>query len=173
MAPQLSDHPKVCTNLKLRQLMRRVTQHYDREIGRAGLKTTQYSLLSYIENMGPIRPIDLANKIKMEPSTLTRNLKPLLDAGWVSLDAGQDARSRLITMSETGMKKRAEARRYWRKAQSELNQLLGIETVLALHALIDQSMEKLERPKQPRRHSQTVGAHGKICRSGRRRQLCE
>ena len=30
-----------CTNFKLRQLMRRVTRHYDLEIAGAGLKTTQ------------------------------------------------------------------------------------------------------------------------------------
>ena len=35
-----------CTNFKLRQLMRRVAHHYDLEMAGAGLKTTQYSLLS-------------------------------------------------------------------------------------------------------------------------------
>ena len=29
-----------CTNFKLRQLMRRVAQHYDLEMARAGLRTT-------------------------------------------------------------------------------------------------------------------------------------
>ena len=37
-----------CTNFKLRQLMRRVAQHYDLEMSGAGLKTTQYSLLSHV-----------------------------------------------------------------------------------------------------------------------------
>ncbi|MDP1998494.1 MAG: MarR family transcriptional regulator, partial [Rhodoferax sp.] len=37
-----------CTNLRLRQMMRRVAQHYDQEMAQAGLKTTQYSLLTYV-----------------------------------------------------------------------------------------------------------------------------
>ena len=37
-----------CTNFKLRQLMRRVAQHYDLEMAGAGLKITQYSLLSHV-----------------------------------------------------------------------------------------------------------------------------
>ena len=37
--------PQGCTNMKLRQLMRRVTQHYDAEVGKTGLKGTQYSLM--------------------------------------------------------------------------------------------------------------------------------
>jgi hypothetical protein len=40
--------PKGCTNFKLRQLTRRVSQHYDRVVAASGLKTTQYSLLSQI-----------------------------------------------------------------------------------------------------------------------------
>ncbi len=40
--------------------MRRVAQHYDAEVGKTGLKGTQYSLLSYVYKLGPIRPGDLA-----------------------------------------------------------------------------------------------------------------
>lgn len=138
------DRLQGCTNLKLRQFMRRVTQHYDTEMSKVGLKTTQYSLLSYIEKLGPIRPMDLAASIKMEPSTLTRNLKPLVDAGWVTVLAGVDARSRLVAITDTGRAKRAQAKRNWRKAQDGINELLGMGNVAALHALIDQSMNKLD-----------------------------
>lgn len=137
------EEPKGCTNLKLRQFMRRVTQHYDSEMSKVGLKTTQYSLLSYVEKLGPIRPIDLASSIKMEPSTLTRNLKPLADAGWINILAGTDARSRLVAITASGSAKRAQAKRKWRKAQDGINELLGLDTVATLHALIDQSMDML------------------------------
>lgn len=137
------DRPQGCTNLKLRQLMRRVAQHYDAEMGKVGLKTTQYSLLSYVEKLGPVRPMDLAQSIKMDASTLTRNLKPLADAGWVVVSAGADARSRLVTITDEGRQKRAEAKRKWKKAQEALNEALGISNVAALHTLIDQSMDKL------------------------------
>lgn len=142
-----SDHPilppRGCTNLKLRQFMRRVTQHYDAQMSQAGLKTTQYSLLSHIEKLGPVRPIDLAASMKMTPSTLTRNLRPLEEAGWIAIVAGTDARSRLIAMTKEGSAKRAAAKRRWRKAQDSLMELLGTRTVAALHDLIDQSMDKL------------------------------
>ena len=36
--------PAGCSSLKLRQLSRRVSQHFDHIVGEAGLKTTQYSL---------------------------------------------------------------------------------------------------------------------------------
>lgn len=135
--------PQGCTNFKLRQLTRRVTRHFDAELARAGLKTTQYSLLSHVLRMGPLRPVDLARAMGVMPSTLTRNLQPMLAAGWLTMGEGADARSRLISLTEAGREKRAQAQRSWRSAQTSLNAVLGEARVLALHTLIDESMALL------------------------------
>jgi DNA-binding MarR family transcriptional regulator len=136
--------PQGCTNLKLRQLMRRVAQHYDAEVGKTGLKGTQYSLLSYVVKLGPVRPVDLAAEMKITPSTLTRNLRPLVDAGWVEQGPGADARSRLVWATDSGREKRQEAQRRWRAAQEGINATLGAQRVVALHALLDACLERLE-----------------------------
>ena len=141
-----------CTNLKLRQLTRRISQLYDAELAQAGLKTTQYSLLSHVLKLGPIRPGDLAQAMKMDASTLTRNLKPLVVAGWVQLAEGADGRSRLITITEAGREKRQQAQRHWKAAQTSLNRLLGLQRLLTLHALIDESLEILADPVKEQRH---------------------
>jgi len=135
--------PQGCTNLKLRQLMRRVARHYDAEVGKCGLKGTQYSLLSYVVKLGPIRPGDLARAMKIDASTLTRNLRPLVAAGWLRLEAGSDARSRLVSVTDAGRDKRQEAQRRWRTAQEGINELLGVRRVLALHALVDECLDLL------------------------------
>ena len=135
--------PQGCTNIKLRQLMRRVAQHYDAEVGKTGLKTTQYSLLSYVLKLGPIRPADLAREMKVGPSTLSRNLRPLIDAGWLELGPGADARSRLVSVTQAGREKRQEAQRRWRVAQEGINQTLGPRRVVELHALIDECLDLL------------------------------
>ena len=140
----VSPKPQGCTNLKLRQLMRRVAQRYDAEVGQVGLKGTQYSLLSYVIKLGPIRPVDLAEAMNVDASTLSRNLKPLIAAGWVTLAAGEDARSRLVQATDAGREKRVEAQRRWRVAQEGLNAALGPQRVIALHALIDEAMQALD-----------------------------
>lgn len=129
--------------------MRRVAQHYDVEMAKCGLKTTQYSLLSHVLTLGPIRPGDLAAEMKMDASTLTRNLRPLVDAGWVSLQAGADARSRLVHITDAGRQKRAEAQRCWKVAQLSLNDTLGAGRVNALHALVDDSLALLTSIQEP------------------------
>lgn len=144
-APQ----PQGCTHLQLRQLMRRVAQLYDAELVRSGLKTTQYSLLSALDKLGPMAPGALAGVLRLQPSTLTRNLQPLLAAGLVAVGPGRDARSRLVELTEAGRARRAEARQCWKSAQLALNERLGVERVVALHALIQESMALLADDELP------------------------
>ncbi|RSZ36073.1 MULTISPECIES: MarR family winged helix-turn-helix transcriptional regulator [unclassified Variovorax] len=141
--------PRGCTSFKVRQLSRRLSQHYDAEVSQSGLKTTQYSLLSHLARLGPTRPVDLAAELKMTASTLSRNLQPLIVAGWIAQGAGADARSRLVQLTEEGEIKRREALAHWKTAQQKLNALLGVERVLALHLLIDEAMELLGGDDEP------------------------
>ena len=136
--------PQGCTNLKLRKLSRIVTRHYDHFVAAVGLKITQYSLLSHVVKLGPIRPVDLAKHMQMDASTLTRNLQPLSALGLLAVGAGADARSRLVSATEAGVAKQAEAQRAWKAAQLALNEKLGLERVSALHELLDSCIEILE-----------------------------
>jgi DNA-binding MarR family transcriptional regulator len=79
----------------------------------------------------------------MSTSTLSRNLQPLITSGWIEVNAGDDARSRLISATPVGQAKRTEAQSKWRVAQEGINATLGTERVLALHALIDESLDLL------------------------------
>jgi len=135
--------PRGCTHFQLRQLSRQVGLVYDAELAAVGLKTTQYSLLSALQTLGPVRPGDLAKAMKMEPSTLTRNLKPLLAAGWAALGPGTDGRSRAVQLTPAGQLLRAQARQRWRQAQDRLNASLGQARVAALHVLIQESLQLL------------------------------
>lgn len=135
--------PRGCTSFKVRQLSRRLSQHYDAEVSRSGLKTTQYSMLSHLARLGAIRPVDFAGELQMTASTLSRNLQPLIAAGWVTQGAGADARSRLVQITESGELKRREAMQYWKAAQQQVNDVLGVERVLALHRLVEESLELL------------------------------
>ena len=134
--------------MKLRRLTRRVARYYEAEVGKTGLKNTQYSLLSHVDKLGPLRPSDLARAMTVEASTLTRNLKPLIASGWLALDPGVDGRSRMVSLTAAGREKRQEAQRKWRIAQESINTALGARRVIALHALLDECMELLAPAKE-------------------------
>jgi DNA-binding MarR family transcriptional regulator len=142
--------PQGCTNFRLRQLLRSVSRLYDTEIGQAGLKTSQFSLLSHVLTLGPISPSDLAARMGMDASTLTRNLRPLIDKGWVLQGPGADQRGRSIVITPAGQAKHAEARVHWKRAQQLLNQRLGAPEVADLHRLIAHAQAALtDRPAEP------------------------
>ena len=139
--------PRGCTSQKLRQLSRRVSRHFDRIVAASGLKTTQYSLLSYIVRFEPVQPGVLADHMEMDASTLTRNLQPLVAQGWVVVGPGDDGRSRFVMATPAGREKRVAAQRDWKRAQVAFNERLGNERVARLHALIDECMAEIsERP---------------------------
>jgi DNA-binding MarR family transcriptional regulator len=142
-SPQVK--PQGCTNFRLRRLSRVASRRYDAHVAPSGLKTTQYSLLSHVLHFGPLRPVDRAREMNVDASTLTRNLKPMLAAGFLVQTEGPDARSRMLAITDAGREKRAEAQRLWHGAQLALNDILGTGRVLALHALLDESLELLQR----------------------------
>lgn len=74
------------TNFKAKQFARALTRIYDAELAKAALKTTQFTLLAHIFNRWPISPSNLALRMELDKSTLTRNLRPLLEAGLVIQD---------------------------------------------------------------------------------------
>ncbi|MGH6623377.1 MAG: MarR family winged helix-turn-helix transcriptional regulator [Burkholderiaceae bacterium] len=141
--------PQGCTHLKLRQAGRCLSQHYDAYTASAGLKTTQYSLLAAVMRREPVQPAALAASLNLDASTLTRNLRPLIDHGWIEVLPGPDARSRRVVTTAAGRAVRLEAQRYWREAQQALNERLGVKTVSDLHTLLDRVLAEFAAGDSP------------------------
>ncbi len=136
--------PRGCSHFKLKQASRLVGRHYDAHLGQlAGLKTTQYSLLSHLAAQPRVRPADLAAAMALTPSTLTRNLRALVEQGWVASVPGDDARSHWLSLTPEGKAKRAQAQKVWKGAQLAFNAKLGEARVARLHAVLDDCLAAL------------------------------
>lgn len=138
-----------CTCLRVRRLARRVTQFYDRVLAPSGMRVTQFSLLAALARSAPeqggIAVGPLAAVLDMDRTTLTRNLKPLIDAGLVTLAPGEtDARRREARLTPTGRRRYEQAKKLWRRAQDEMNRTLGLPRVAALHGLFDSLLDTLD-----------------------------
>jgi DNA-binding MarR family transcriptional regulator len=105
-----------------------VSRLYDEELRLAGLRTTQYSLLRVLERAGEVRQGDLGELTHLEETTLTRNLRPLVAAGWVLIRPGEDRREKLVALTEAGAAKLAEARPAWERAQARMQAQLPKQT---------------------------------------------
>lgn len=141
-----------CTCAKLRRLSRRVTAVYDRELAVSGLRVTQYSMLGVIQREAGDDGMPLtvlAERLDMDRTTLTRNLKPLIAQGWAELvSSDADARVRLARVTAAGSAAWQAAKPHWKRAQLEVNRTLGDDTVDRLHQWLD-TVTPLFRPPPP------------------------
>ena len=127
--------PVHCVSNNLQKTARAVSRLFAEEMRPSGLTRAQFPMLGYLEAAGPLPMSDLAARLYMERTTLTRNLKPLEDAGLVERPPDpQDARVRLVAITPLGRRKLREARRYWRRAQERVLKLYGAEQWLALES---------------------------------------
>ena len=134
-AAMVSETP--CTCAMLRRTTRRVTQFYDYALRPSGLRLTQYSLLANINRADGLCITDLAERLAMERTTLTRNLRPLEQAGWIRVAAGANRRQRAVHITPEGSTKFEQAKPLWKAAESMFREQIGRTDTEALRGLLD------------------------------------
>jgi DNA-binding MarR family transcriptional regulator len=139
--PELADH--VCTCFRLRRTARRVTQIYDRRLAPLGLRVTQYSLLAHLVGKPPTAIGAFAEVMGMDRTTLTRNVRPLLAAGYLELAQGGDRRTRALALTAEGKALFRRAWPLWRAAELEVRATLGAGVTAELHRTLAATHEKL------------------------------
>lgn len=140
--PHDSNPETPCNCAALRQAARVVTRHYDRALAPMGLRITQYPILAWLASAGPMTMHVLAERLVMDRATLGHNLRPLEAQGFVALAVGEDKRSRVVTLTETGRRKLREARPAWREAQRNFETAFGAADAATLRAMLG----RLTRP---------------------------
>lgn len=135
-----------CTCALLRRTARRVTRIYDRALRPAGLQLTQFAVLANIARAGGLSITDLAARLEMDRTTLTRNLRPLARAGWVLLATGSDRRQRSVGLTQAGRRVHDRAYPLWQAAERQLRHDLGDDDARALRRLLDTTLERAAAP---------------------------
>ena len=131
-APELG--PCVCS--QVRRLARKLSSLYDARLSPEDLTITQYSLLADIERAGQLSHLVLAEKVGMERTTLTRNLRPLARAKWVAAATGKDRRQHLLQLTAAGRRKLIRSLPLWEEAQRQFLSQIGSESLQELRALL-------------------------------------
>lgn len=117
--------PASCNCLNIRRASQAVTEIYDEFLAPSNLKIGQYSLLKHINQAGPINVSDLALIIRLDRTTLVRNLKPLEKNGLIEDISKEGSRNRQLKLTVKGIDAYKNAEELWRKAQNFLDEYLG------------------------------------------------
>lgn len=119
---------EACACFNVRQASRAITSLYDDAMEGSGIKITQLAILATIHEARSISMQDLAAELSVDPSTMTRTLRPLIDERLVSIDApAGDRRSKLLAITPSGRRRLGAGGKRWMAAQDELCERLGKE----------------------------------------------
>jgi DNA-binding MarR family transcriptional regulator len=139
MQPIDKIYPKqssICTCMNIRRASRAVTQFYDEALKPCCLTIAQLSLLKNLATAKSVTISDLAKRMRIDRTTLNRNMKPLVDNGLLFISPGKDSRTRQVTLTESGIAACNEAWRLWEEAQASLREYLGEEDSTRLVQLL-------------------------------------
>jgi len=109
-----------CACASLRRTARVVTQLYEAELQGSGLRATQFTLVQALEQMGGAAQGALGELLGLDPTTLSRTLRPLERAGWIRAAAGKDRREVRWSLTPAGRRRFARVQAAWERAQGRL-----------------------------------------------------
>jgi DNA-binding MarR family transcriptional regulator len=138
-----------CTCRRARRTARQLTHIYNTALKPTGLTANQFDLLTNLFGAtltGQKRlPIGvLASRMGMHPTTLTRDLRPLIDRRLAEDGPDpRDGRIRAVHITAKGRERLREAVPYWRLAEKQVRCALGPEASHALNELLDVAFAKL------------------------------
>jgi DNA-binding MarR family transcriptional regulator len=144
-----------CTCGSLRKASRRISQFYDTALAPAGIKSTQFSILSEVERgslAGPLTMCELASAMVMDRSTLGHNLRPLERDDLVVLrQALHDRRKRYVELTAKGKSLLPRARQLWRRAENRFERIFGKDPAAELRAVLLDIANNRDLDSQPLR----------------------
>jgi DNA-binding MarR family transcriptional regulator len=118
-----------CLCAQTRRVDRLLNRIYDEALRPLGINILQKSLLSNIARFPEgIDTAELSQRLALDRSTLTRNLKTLQQMGLVSTSQNQhDRRRRDVTLTDAGRTTVKASEPLWHEAQTRVVAALGFE----------------------------------------------
>src|SRR5690349_17632646 len=107
-----------CIAVRVRALNRAITALYDEALRPHGLRVGQLNLLVAIARFGTARPGDLCRTLRMEKSTLSRDIEVMRRKGWLQVDPSAGGRARPLQLTPAGRALLEAVLPAWRAAQA-------------------------------------------------------
>jgi DNA-binding MarR family transcriptional regulator len=134
-----------CLAVRTRLLNRTVTNIFDEALRPLKVKVSQLNVLIVVAKRGPISPGDVARRLNMEKSTLSRNVERMRTRGWLKVSQGDTGRQQILEIGAAGRKLIETALPVWKEAQAKTEAMLGQRGARSLHRAADAVWAQLGR----------------------------
>ncbi len=136
--PTLDRVAKECIAVRVRLINRVITSLYDDALRPLGMRVSQGNILVAVARRGEARPADIARTLRVEKSTLSRDVEIMKKVGWIESEPPNGGRNQILRVTTKGMRLLVKAQPAWEKAQREAKRLIGDEGVKTIHRIAEQ-----------------------------------
>jgi DNA-binding MarR family transcriptional regulator len=124
-----------CAGWNSRLAARRITKFLDKHMAGGGLRLAQFALMAQVAAASDDTLGALAERMGLDQSTLSRNLRGLERAGFVEIASAEtDLRRRAVWLTEKGARRLEAALPIWRHAHAALAKLFDPQLARRLGA---------------------------------------
>jgi DNA-binding MarR family transcriptional regulator len=121
-----------CIAVRVRLINRVISALYDEALRPFGLRISQANILSAVAHMREARPADLSRILRIEKSTISRDVELMKQNGWLQSDPPTGGRNQTIRLTSHGKKLLDKTQASWEKAQADTKLLIGVDGEAAL-----------------------------------------
>ncbi len=132
-----------CLATRVRLLNRTITGIYDDALRPLGMTSGQMTMLVVIARQRPVSPGRVASVLKMEKSTVSRNIDRMHSNGWVTVSPGETDRTQCVSLSAKGRRLFAKSLPLWETAQAQAESLLGKSGAKSICGVANNVWERL------------------------------
>ena len=133
-----------CTCFNLRRVTRVITQCFDAELRKYGIRVTQTPILSALLARSGWSMAELSDWLGMERTTLVRNPRPLQREGLIKISGGGRGGHVELAITAKGRAALSEMLPGWRSAQQRVVATLGPKRWSAILDDLEQAATKLK-----------------------------
>jgi DNA-binding MarR family transcriptional regulator len=124
-----------CIAVRVRLINRVISAMYDEALRPIGIRISQANILTAVAHLGVSRPAEVSRILRIEKSTVSRDVELMKQNGWLESDPPTGGRNQTIRLTPQGAKLLGRIRPSWEKAQAEAKVLIGEQGEAALRQM--------------------------------------
>lgn len=139
--------PRTCVNSKLRKLHRLINSAYMKNLKPFNLRGSMLSILFIIGKRPGVNQKTIADILVLDQSTMSRDLKKLIENQWVAVKTGNDSRFRELRLTAAGIQLLEEVTPVWERMHHTVESILGkfnIQQIDTITAAIKENLEEIK-----------------------------
>jgi DNA-binding MarR family transcriptional regulator len=134
-----------CACANARRASRVITQFYDSVFQAGGQSIAQFGLLHALSLTRIATQAQLGTILSIDPTTLSRTLRPLLREKLIERIPGSDRREQYLQLTALGRKQLKKTLPNWQRAQARLRKSLGEKDWNQMQKLLTRAVEATQQ----------------------------